>query len=131
MHQGFLPREGFCLDVVLGLFRKTAGNPFLVLPPVLLAHYAPKGQHWSGLHPTAAQYLDFLFCFAVLRYLSAWLSDKVRNNWVDDEYVWSKEVVLVTGGAEGIGASMAQCFAEKGITTVVMDIQPMTMQAGE
>ncbi|KHO00050.1 NAD(P)-binding domain protein [Metarhizium album ARSEF 1941] len=128
MHQGFLPREGFCLDVVLKLFRRTAGNPVLLLPLVLLARFSKRGRDWAILHPKTARRLRMLFCFAVLRRLSAWYSDKMRNNWVHDQYVWSKEIVLVTGGAAGIGASMVRLFAEKGITVVVLDVQPMTMK---
>ncbi|KFG87608.1 putative oxidoreductase,short chain dehydrogenase [Metarhizium anisopliae] len=128
MHQGFLPREGFCLDVVLKLFRRTAGNPALLLPLVLLARFSKKGQDWAILHPKAARRLRVLLYFAILRRLSAWYSDKLRNNWVDDKYVWSREIVLVTGGAAGIGASMVRYFAEKGITVVVLDVQPMTMK---
>lgn len=128
MHQGFLPREGFCLDVVLKLFRRTAGNPALLLPLILLARFSKKGQDWAILHPKAARRLRVLFYFAILRRLSAWYSDKLRNNWVDDKYVWSREIVLVTGGAAGIGASMVRYFAEKGITVVVLDVQSMTMK---
>ncbi|OAA48646.1 NAD(P)-binding domain protein [Metarhizium rileyi] len=128
MHEGFLPREGFCLDVVLKVFRRTAGNPALLLPLVLLARFSKKGQDWAILHPKAARRLRILFYFAVLRRLSGWYSDKLRNNWVNDKYVWSREIVLVTGGAAGIGASMVRCLAEKGITVVVLDVQPMTIK---
>ncbi|QPH00800.1 hypothetical protein C2857_004784 [Epichloe festucae Fl1] len=128
MHQGFIPREGFSVEVILKLLRKTAFNPSLLLPLVLLARYSKKGQDWSILHPTAARRLRMLFCFAVVRRLSAWYSDKLRNNWVHDKYVWSREIVLITGGAAGIGATMVRCFAEKGITVVVLDVQPMTIK---
>ncbi|KAK2593907.1 hypothetical protein QQS21_008369 [Conoideocrella luteorostrata] len=128
MHQGFIPREGFSFDVLLKVLRRTAFNPSLLLPLVLLARYSKKGQDWSILHPKAARRLRMLFYFSVLRRLSAWYSDKLRNNWVSDNYVWSREIVLVTGGAAGIGATMVRCFAEKGITVVVLDVQPMTIK---
>ncbi|QUC17695.1 uncharacterized protein UV8b_01936 [Ustilaginoidea virens] len=128
MHHGFLSRKGFSLDVILRLLRRSALNPSLLFPLVLLARYSKKGQDWSILHPKAAKRLSVLFCLAVLRRLSAWHSDKTCNNWVDDKYVWSREVVLVTGGADGIGATMVRRFADKGITVVVLDIQPMTFK---
>ena len=126
MHNGFLPREGFCADVVLKLVRRTALNPALLLPLVLLARYTKRGQDLSILHPTAARRLRLLLYWALARRVSAWLSDRVRNNWTDDRYVWSREIVLVTGGAAGIGGSMVRFLEEKGITVVVLDIQPMS-----
>ncbi|UNI14790.1 hypothetical protein JDV02_001386 [Purpureocillium takamizusanense] len=125
MHNGFLPREGFCADVVLKLIRRTALNPALLLPLVLLARYTKRGQDLSVLHPTAARRLRLLLYWALARRVSAWLSDRARNNWTDDRYVWSREIVLVTGGAAGIGGALVRFFEEKGIAVVVLDIQPM------
>lgn len=125
-HNGILPREGLCADVILKLIRRTALNPALLLPLVLLARLTKKGQDLSILHPTAARRLRILLYYALARRASAWLSDRVRNNWSDDRYDWSREIVLVTGGAAGIGGSMVRFFEEKGVKVVVLDIQPMS-----
>lgn len=53
------------------------------------------------------------------------------DNWTSDEYDWNKEIVLVTGGAGGIGGKVVQLFAEKGIKVVVLDVIPMTFDTGE
>lgn len=126
MHKGIIPREGFCADVVLQLLRRTALNPTFLLPLVLLARYTKRGRNLSILHPTAAGRLKALFYFALARRVSAWLSEKARNNWVNDRYDWSREVVLVTGGAAGIGGSIVRFLDEQGIKVVVLDVQPMT-----
>ncbi|KAF5980035.1 hypothetical protein FBULB1_5435 [Fusarium bulbicola] len=128
IHQGLIPREGFCADVVLRLIRQTALNPALLLPLVLFARLTKKGQDLSILHPSASGHLKTLFYVALARWASGWWSDKTRNNWVDDKYDWKREVVLVTGGAGGIGGRIVKLFEEMGVKVVVLDIQPMSFE---
>lgn len=126
MHQGLIPREGFCADVLVRLIRQTALNPAFLLPLVLLARFTKKGENLSILHPSATGRLKTLFWLSIARWLNGWVSEKVRNNWVSDEYDWSKEIVLVTGGAGGIGGQIVKLLEEHGVTVVVLDIQPMS-----
>ncbi|TQV97148.1 hypothetical protein V2A60_000219 [Cordyceps javanica] len=125
MHQGFLPREGLYSVPLFKLFARTALNPSLVLPLLLLARYTKRGSDLSILHPTAYGGIKKLFYWGVLRTIVNYLSDKTRNNWVKDRYDWSREIVVVTGGAAGIGAQMVKLFDELAIKVVVLDIQPM------
>lgn len=53
------------------------------------------------------------------------------NNWSIDAYDWNKEIVLITGGAGGIGGSVVRLLAERGIKVVVLDVIPMTFEARE
>jgi len=129
MHNGWLPREGFTSDVLLKIIGKTALNPFLVLPFLLLARFTKKGEDLSILHPLAFSRVKTLFYFGLARWLSNWYSRGVLNNWVDDKYDWDKEIVVVTGGAGGIGGHIVQFLAEKNIKVVVLDIQPLTYTA--
>lgn len=126
LHKALIPREGFCADVVLHLVRRTVLNPTLLLLLVLFARFTRKGRDLTILHPTASSRLRTLFYVSLVRAISNWCSDKARNNWVDDTYDWSREIVLVTGGADGIGASMVKLLEERGVTVVVLDIQPMS-----
>lgn len=50
------------------------------------------------------------------------------NNWQSDEYDWKKEVVVVTGGSDGIGKIVVQLLAEKGIKVAVLDVQELTYE---
>lgn len=129
MHKGFFPREGFCLDVVLRLIRSTALNPSLLLPLVLLARYTKQGQDLAILHPDASRRVQNLLYFALARTATHWLSDRVLNNWVSDTYDWTKEIVVVTGGAGGIGGAIVKLFEELGVTVVVLDVQPLSFEA--
>lgn len=126
-HKGLIPREGFCADVILKVIRQTALNPALLLPLILLTRLSKKGQNLSILHPKAFRRLKVLFYLALARKASSWWSDQVRNNWAEDKYDWSKEIVLVTGGAGGIGGDIVKMFEERGVTVVVLDIQPMSL----
>lgn len=129
-HTGMLPREGFKADTVLALMKSTVLNPKLLLPLILLARYTKKGQDLSILHPTALGRVKTLCWIGVARLLNNYFSDKVLNNWVKDTYNWSREVVVITGGAGGIGGQVVQLLAERGITVVVLDIQPLSYDAG-
>lgn len=52
------------------------------------------------------------------------LNKGMMNNWKNDVYDWKKEIVVVTGGSDGIGAKIVNLLAERGIKVVVLDIQP-------
>lgn len=55
--------------------------------------------------------------------ISNFLNRGAANNWVSDKYDWKKEIVVVTGGSDGIGAITTKLLAEKGIKIAVLDIQ--------
>lgn len=55
--------------------------------------------------------------------IKRFLDEGVSNNWKNDRYNWSREIVAVTGGSDGIGAKIVQMLATKGIKTVILDIQ--------
>jgi NADPH:quinone reductase-like Zn-dependent oxidoreductase len=57
------------------------------------------------------------------------LDSAPQNNWVNDKYDWSKEIVLITGGSVGIGACMVKLLDEMKVTVVVLDVQKMTYAA--
>ncbi|EAQ93243.1 hypothetical protein CHGG_01478 [Chaetomium globosum CBS 148.51] len=128
MHNGFLPREGFKGDTVLKIIRDTALNPQLVLPLLLLTKYTKKGQDWAILHPLAYSRLKKLLVFGLVRWINNYFSRKVLNNWVDDKYDWSKEIVVVTGGAGERKAPNVHYFkcdltSRKTLSTVAREVR--------
>lgn len=64
----------------------------------------------------------------VWKRVSAWLDRQVLNNWSGDVYEWGKEVVVVTGGSDGIGKRVVGLLAERGIKVAVVDVQELTYE---
>jgi all-trans-retinol dehydrogenase (NAD+) len=113
------------------LFKKTALNPALTLLFLLAAKYTKRGSDLSILHATAFSRIKFLFYWGLVRTVSSYLDRGVLDNWKKDTYDWNKEIVLITGGAGGIGGNVVKLLAEKGIKVVVLDVIPMTFETRE
>ncbi|TVY75631.1 Dehydrogenase [Lachnellula suecica] len=128
MHTGWLPREGLTADPVGRLIKKTALNPAFTLIFILLARYTKKGSNLSILHETAYSRIRSLFYLGLVRLASNYFDAGVLDNWTSDKYDWNKEIVLITGGAGGIGGKVVQLLSEKGVKVVVLDVIPMTFK---
>jgi hypothetical protein len=120
---------GLTSDPIGRLIKRTALNPACTLIFILLARYTKKGSDLSILHETAFSRIKTLFYFGLARWVSGYFDRKVLNNWTTDTYDWDKEIVLITGGAGGIGGNVVKLLAEKGTKIVVMDVIPMTFEA--
>jgi NAD(P)-dependent dehydrogenase (short-subunit alcohol dehydrogenase family) len=125
-HNGWLPREGFHADVIGRVLNRTAFNPALTLAVLLAAKYTKQGGELALEHQVALKWIRRFFYYGAWRWATNFLDNGVLNNWTKDEYDWKKEVVLVTGGAGGIGGKIVQLFAERGIKVVVLDVIDMT-----
>ena len=147
MHSGWLPREGtsclphklvsnsnadspgLTIDPIGRLIKNTILNPVVTLPFLLAVRYSKQGAGLSILHETAFSGIKYLFILGLLRLASKYLDAGVLNNWAKDNYDWTKEIVLVTGGAGGIGGEIVKLLAEREIKVIVLDVIPMTFKA--
>ena len=114
---------GITGDTLGRLVSKTLLNPALTLPLLLLARYTQKGQQYAALNEGRVKHLKTLVWLGVLQKVSRLLDRAVENNWKNDVYDWKRELIVVTGGSDGIGAIVTRLLAEKGIRVIVLDIQ--------
>jgi all-trans-retinol dehydrogenase (NAD+) len=125
------PHTGLTSDPLGTFIKRTALNPAFTLLFLLLARYTKRGSDLSILHSTAYSRIKTLFYFGLVRLVSGYFDQKVLDNWTSDEYDWSEkgEIILITGGAGGIGGNVVKLLAERGTRVVVLDVIPMTFEA--
>lgn len=92
---------------------------------MLLAHFTNKGKEISLRNEQWLKRLRLMLWLGLLEKISAFWSVRELNNWIKDEYVWNREIIVVTGGSDGMGGIMVKLFAEKGIKVCVIDVQPL------
>ncbi|KAL1861655.1 hypothetical protein Daus18300_008771 [Diaporthe australafricana] len=121
-------REGLTVDLVSRVARRTVLNPWLAIPVSAWTAYGvptiSKSAH-VRLLPYLCALVGTVLC------VNEWLNKWALNNWTRSghpDWDWAKEIVVVTGGSGGIGASIArQILARNSRTTVVIvDYAPMT-----
>jgi NAD(P)-dependent dehydrogenase (short-subunit alcohol dehydrogenase family) len=65
--------------------------------------------------------------FVLFRTLLGWSSQMWRNRrWRRGQIDWNEQVVLVTGGSEGLGRVLVETLLLKHITVIVLDIKPFS-----
>lgn len=97
-----------------------------MVPLFALARYTTKGRELLESRPLAREALKSLTILAVLRHIGAWLDRRAINNGISDHYNWNKEVVVLTGGSNGIGRCVAQMLGDRGVKVAILDITPPT-----
>lgn len=123
-------RTGFTADVFGHFLQRTIFSPVKTTALLIAAYKTQQGQALAQQHPKALRVLQFLTFLSILRRFNAYLNRRVLDNAVDDPYDWTREVVLLTGGSNGIGRQIALRLARRGITVVILDIQPPAPAAG-
>lgn len=119
---------GFTADVLQGIIKQTVLNPAVTLPLLLLARYTRKGQDISLNHELALKRLRTCLYWGIARWVNRFLSQGALNNWQRDSWDWEKELVVITGGSDGIGKLLVHHFAAKNVKTIILDIQEPTYE---
>ena len=80
-----------------------------------------QGPIWKVVTPLA-------FLWAA-RQVNRYLSKRALNHGAQAVFDWKEEIVLVTGGSDGIGAATVLKLAERGTTVIVLDIRSLKYDA--
>lgn len=115
-------------DGLLRLVQIITLDPRLTLPILLLSCYTQHGQRLTAGHEVALNRLKALVYLGILRWINDILSSAALNNWTSSDYDWNKEIVVVTGGSDGIGKLVALLLQEKGAKVAILDVQPLTFE---
>jgi hypothetical protein len=119
-------REGLTADVLARILRRTALNPWLAVPLSALLAFQPP----NTVIPILQQAARACALAALALSLNDALNHWSANNWTataPSDWDWDKEIVLVTGAAGGIGASVVQHLLKRNINTrvVAVDYAPL------
>lgn len=110
------------------LFSNTLLNPTLTLPLFLLGTYTDKGRSFAREHPQLASRLRLLLGLGAAKLLNNFLSRGAQNNWTRAKPDWPKELVVITGGSDGMGRLLVDKFEKRGVKVIVLDIQDVIGQ---
>lgn len=125
-----LPREGFIVDYVAQLLRCSFLHPNFILPAAALTLCAKVDIFAFPAIPDLLTWLIYtLAAVSVALNITEYLNDGTANNWTPaTEVNWKSEIIVVTGGSSGIGASLIHRLHRDRpqATIVVVDYTPPT-----
>lgn len=84
----------------------------------------------SAVKPDLAKWIKLIAILGVAKKLHGLFNQALLNNFKRDKYVWNREVAVVTGGSDGIGAKVSRILAERGVRIAVLDIKPPVYTTG-
>jgi hypothetical protein len=129
-----LPREGLYIDPIATFVSKTVLNPILtglssIILRALLGHDSLDRLATIDQQNYILRVAKILTACGTIFWANKFLNWGSNNNWIrSDKWNPAAEIVLVTGGSGGIGASVTQRLAREGTRVVVVDILPLSFK---
>ncbi|TFY72993.1 hypothetical protein EVG20_g39 [Dentipellis fragilis] len=119
--------DSFDIDLVVKVLAHTLFGPFFVFfVPVFFIFQGAK------LHDpqvvTAIVYWIFICCFWFVKWYSRLYRNQGSLLFGPPPLDWGEQIVLITGGASGIGELVANTLAVRSVTVVVLDIKPIVTE---
>ncbi|KIM26278.1 hypothetical protein M408DRAFT_313662 [Serendipita vermifera MAFF 305830] len=108
------------VDLVITVASHTVFSPFFTFfIPII---YKGVGQAWS--EPTVYVSIAW-FLLVTLYWFVGFAANKWRNAGTPGRLDWGEQVIVITGGASGIGALLANTLALRHCTVAVLDLKPI------
>jgi len=112
------------IDLVVKVLGNILLSPFFAFWIPLF--YKAQGAAWdSSIVKSAGAYFAFVAALALIR----WSSVRWRNGgtWLlmPPRLDWGEQIVVITGGSSGVGQLLAETFAVRNVTVVVLDVNPI------
>ncbi|KAJ5170716.1 Short-chain dehydrogenase/reductase SDR [Penicillium coprophilum] len=120
----WLSREGFTADVLGDFISRSLLDPWKLLPIIALAHYTAQGRDITKSRPNLYKALKVLAAQSLINRVNNWLDHRTLNNSIGDTFDWHREVVILTGGSNGIGRRIAELLGARDIKVAILDIAP-------
>ncbi|KAG8955569.1 hypothetical protein FRC04_007560 [Tulasnella sp. 424] len=114
------------VDVFVKVVSNTMLSPFFAIwVPIF---YKSQGLPWtSPIIFWSCLYVLSVFLFRGLRSIDRrWRNGTLFGS--GDRIDWSEQVVVITGGAGGIGGLLANTLAIRGVTVAIMDVVPLVTE---
>ncbi|KAJ8610945.1 hypothetical protein MRB53_038249 [Persea americana] len=129
---GLLPREGITVELLTAPIRNVLLQPLFTAPlllallryPNLVEQYLPDYAQKIVFEPNFLKYLKYVVGIGAVRATNNFLSRKVVNNWRTVQWKKEQEIVLITGGASGLGELLAHTIAKTCKKVIVFDLRP-------
>jgi len=119
MAERTLTFDNLDLDLILKVASHTVFSPFftMFIPVIYKA-----GHDWSS--PLVYVSTGW-FALVTLIWIHGLISKSWRNPGKEDRFDWGDQVIVVTGGASGMGALLANTLAVRHCTVIVLDVNPI------
>jgi len=119
--------DNFDVDLVVKVLSQTAFSPFfLFLLPVFLFFQGYKPSDTPVL--ITAVYWVLVSSFWLLKWYSRLYRNQGSLLFGPGPLDWGEQIVLITGGASGVGELLANTLAVRNVTVVVLDRKPIVTE---
>ncbi|EGF99603.1 uncharacterized protein MELLADRAFT_45702 [Melampsora larici-populina 98AG31] len=124
-------RKSITIDILFTVANRTFLSPFFSLWIPIIASLQKTSSASDQFYQSSIYFLIIVSIRWLLNYSSlAWLNKTWRIGW-GDRIDWDHQIVLVTGGSDGLGRVLVETLDLKNITLVVLDLKPFTTNPSE